>query len=106
MAEALKIKKKELEEIRKAENEMLKLIKDSREKQTQEIEYEYSRQIEDLKSRLKIEKDLTPRAKEEIGKQILSLEQQKTVALQKLSDEELKRRLKIGRNLLPYNLNL
>ena len=62
---------------------MLKLVKDSRKKQTQEIEYEYSRQIEDLEIRLKTEKDLTPRAKEEIGKQILALEQQKTVALQK-----------------------
>ena len=104
VAEALKIKKKELEEIRKAEDEMLKLVKDSRKKQTQEIEYEYSRQIEDLEIRLKTEKDLTPRAKEEIGKQILSLEQQKTVALQKLSDEELKKEIENRQKLIALQL--
>lgn len=104
VAEALKIKKKELQEIRKAEDEMLKLVKDSRKKQTQEIEYEYSRQIEDLKSRLKTEKDLTPRAKEEIGKQILSLEQQKTIALQKLSDEELKKEIENRQKLIALQL--
>lgn len=106
VAEALKIKKKELQEIRKAEDEMLKLIKDSREKQTQEIEYEYSRQIEDLKIRLETEKDLTPRAKDEIGKQILSLEQQKTIALQKLSDEELKKDIENRQKLIALHLIL
>lgn len=105
VAEALKIKKKELQEIRKAEDEMLKLIKDSREKQTQEIEYEYSRQIEDLKIRLETEKDLTPRAKDEIGKQILSLEQQKTIALQKLSDEELKKDIENRQKLIALQLD-
>lgn len=104
VVEALKIKKKELQEIRKAEDEMLKLIKNSREKQTQEIEYEYSRQIEDLEIRLKTEKDLTPRAKEEIGKQILSLEQQKTAALQKLSDEELKKEIENRQKLIALQL--
>lgn len=104
VAEALKIKKKELQEIRKVEDEMLKLVKDSRKKQTQEIEYEYSRQIEDLEIRLKTEKDLTPRAKEEIGKQILALEQQKTVALQKLSDEELKKEIENRQKLIAIQL--
>ncbi len=104
VAEALKIKKKELQEIRKAEDEMLKLVKDSWKKQTQEIEYEYSRQIEDLEIRLKTEKDLTPRAKEEIGKQILALEQEKTVALQKLSDEELKKEIENRQKLIAIQL--
>jgi hypothetical protein len=104
VAEALKIKKKELQEIRKAEDEMLKLVKDSRKKQTQEIEYEYSRQIEDLEIRLKTEKDLTPRAKEEIGKQILSLEQQKIAALQKLSDEELRKEIENRQKLIALQL--
>ena len=115
VAEALKIKKKELQEIRKAEDEMLKLVKNSRKKQTQEIEYEYSRQIEeepkdkerqieDLEIRLKTEKDLTPRAKEEIGKQILSLEQQKIAALQKLSDEELRKEIENRQKLIALQL--
>ncbi len=49
----LKQKKKEIAELRKAEDEALKLIKDSRKRQTEEIELQYSRQIEDLKSVLK-----------------------------------------------------
>lgn len=104
VAEALKIKKQELQEIRKAEDEMFKLIKDSREKQTKEIEYEYSRQIEDLQIRLKTEKDLTPRAKEEIGKQVIALEQQKEVALQKLSDEALKKEIENRQKLISLQL--
>ncbi|MEB3375610.1 hypothetical protein SFC43_28540 [Bacteroides sp. CR5/BHMF/2] len=39
--------------MRKAEDEALKLIKDNRKRQTEEIELQYSRQIEDLKSVLK-----------------------------------------------------
>lgn len=103
-AAALKAKKQELQEIRKAEDEMLKLIKDSREKQTKEVEYEYSRQIEDLKVRLATEKALTPRAKEEIGKQIIALEKQKEADLQKLSDEALKKEIENRQKLISLQL--
>ena len=70
----IEAKKKEIAELRKAEDEALKLIKDSRKRQTEEIELQYSRQIEDLKKRIKTEEDLTPKAKEAINKQITSLE--------------------------------
>ena len=60
----IEAKKKEIAELRKAEDEALKLIKDSRKRQTEEIELQYSRQIEDLKKRIKTEEDLTPKAKE------------------------------------------
>lgn len=72
----IEAKKKEIAELRKAEDEALKLIKDSRKRQTEEIELQYSRQIEDLKKRIKTEEDLTPKAKEAINKQITSLEAQ------------------------------
>ena len=87
--EAIEAKKKELQEVRKAEDEMLKIVKDNREKQTKEINYQYDRQIEDLKQRLLTEKNLTPKARVEIDKQIKALAQQKKDALKKLSDEQL-----------------
>ena len=64
ISQVVKAKQKELEEVRKAEDAMLALVKDGREKQTQEIEYEYNRQIEDLKNRLSTETDLTAKARE------------------------------------------
>lgn len=87
--EAIEAKKKELQEVRKAEDEMLKIVKDNREKQTKEINYQYDRQIEDLKQRLLTEKNLTPKARAEIDKQIKALAQQKKDALNKLSGEQL-----------------
>lgn len=86
---AKNLKDKEIAEVRKAEDELLKLVKDERNRQTQELNFQYSRQIEDLQRRLKTETDLTKAAKEAISKQIVALEQQKTNALQKLSDEQL-----------------
>lgn len=71
------VKEKELSEIRKAEDEMLKLVKDSREKQSIEIERQFSRQIEDLRVRLIEEQDLTTKARGAINNQIIALEQQK-----------------------------
>lgn len=87
---ALAIKQKELTEVRKAEDELLKLVKDGREKQTQEISLQYDRQIEDLRIRLKTETDLTVNARKAINQQIVSLEEQKKAELQKLSDEQLR----------------
>lgn len=87
---ALAIKQKELTEVRKAEDELLKLVKDGREKQTQEISLQYDRQIEDLRIRLKTETDLTVNARKAINQQIVSLEALKKAELQKLSDEQLR----------------
>lgn len=80
---------KEKEEIRKAEDELLKLITDEREKQKQQVEVSYERQIEDLKTRLQTEKDLTAEAQQAINTQIMALEQQKQAELQTLSQEAL-----------------
>lgn len=81
----LEIQTKEREEIRKAEDEMLKLVVDSLDKQKQEIRLNYDRQIEDLKVRLETEKDLTVKAREALNAQITALEKQKNAELSKLS---------------------
>lgn len=95
---------KELEEVRKAEDAMLALVKDGKQKQTKEIEYEYNRQIEDLKNRLSTETDLTAKAREAINTQIEALEQQKKQALDKLSDEDLQKEIENRQKLIEAQL--
>lgn len=97
---ATAIRKKELDEVRKAEDELLKLVKDGKEKQSTEITRQYSRQIEDLRVRLKTETDLTKTAKEAINQQIVSLEKQKMQDLKKLSDEQLIKDIEARQKLL------
>lgn len=101
---AKSLRDKELEEIRKAEDELLELVKDGREKQSQEINIQYNRQIEDLRSRLRTETDLTTKARTAINQQIAALEQQKNQALQKLSDEELEKELENRQKLISLQL--
>lgn len=103
-SQAVKAKQKELEEVRKMEDELLKLEKESRKKQTQMIEYEYNRQIEDLRTSLSTETDLTSKAREAINTQIEALEKQKQDALQKLSDEELQKEIEDRQKLIEAQL--
>lgn len=98
------VKEKELSEIRKAEDEMLKLVKDSREKQSIEIECQFSRQIEDLRVRLIEEQDLTTKARGAINNQIIALEQQKNDALQQLSEEQLMKEVENRQKLISLQL--
>lgn len=86
---AVTMKQKEKEEIRKAEDELLKLITDSRERQRQQVEVSYERQIEDLRTRLQTEEDLTVEAQSAINTQIVALEQQKQMELQTMKQEDL-----------------
>lgn len=90
---AIAAKQKELEAVRAAEDAMLALVKDGRDKQSKEITLQYDRQIEDLRTRLKTETDLTVKARQAINDQIKALEQQKSMELQKLSDEELQKEI-------------
>lgn len=101
---AKSLRDKELAEIRKAEDELLKLVKDGREKQSQEIKLQYDRQIEDLRARLNTETDLTAKARSSINQQISALEQQKNQELQKLSDEELQKELDNRQKLISLQL--
>lgn len=98
------MREKELEEVRKAEDELLKLVKDGRYKQSLEIKLQYDRQIEDLRSRLNTETDLTAKARTAINQQISALEQQKNQALQELSDEELEKELENRQQLISLQL--
>lgn len=101
---AKEAKQKEVEAVRAAEDAMLNLVKDSREKARKEIELTYSRQIEDLKNRLKTETDLTAKAREAIDTQVRALEQQKDSELQKLSDDELKKEIENRQKLISLQL--
>ncbi len=97
-------KQKELEAVRAAEDAMLALVKDKREQARKEIELTYSRQIEDLRSRLKTETDLTIKARQAINEQIKALEQQKAMELQNLSDEELQKEIENRTKLISLQL--
>lgn len=98
------IREKQIVEIRKAEDEALKLVKDSRAKERQELNYQYDRQVEDLKRRLTTEKDLTKSARNAIKEQIVSIEKQKAEALTKLSDEYLSKEIADRQRLLENEL--
>lgn len=101
---AVAIKQKELEAVRAAEDAMLTLVKDKREQARKEIELTYSRQIEDLRARLKTESDLTVKARQAINDQIKALEQQKAAELQKLSEEELQKEIDNRTKLISLQL--
>lgn len=79
----------ELEEYRKAEDELLKTVKDARAREYKEMEFFYGRQIEDLKARLETEKDLSVEARQAINDQISALEQQRANKRRELSEEAL-----------------
>ena len=76
-------KKKEQDAIRSAEDALVKLITDSYERQRKEVELSYKRRIEDLRTRLETEKDLTLAARQAINTEIL--------AQQRLFDEEMRK---------------
>lgn len=101
---AIAAKQKELEAVRAAEDAMLALVKDGRDKQSKEITLQYDRQIEDLRTRLKTETDLTVKARQAINDQIKALEQQKSMELQKLSDEELQKEIDNRTKLISLQL--
>lgn len=101
---AKEAKQKELEAVRAAEDAMLALVKDKREQARNEIELTYSRQIEDLRARLKTESDLTVKACQAINDQIKALEQQKAAELQKLSEEELQKEIDNRTKLISLQL--
>ena len=76
-------KKKEQDAIRSAEDALVKLITDSYERQRKEVELSYKRRIEDLRTRLETEENLTLAARQAINTEIL--------AQQRLFDEEMRK---------------
>lgn len=101
---AIAAKQKEMEAVRAAEDAMLALVKDGHDKQSKEITLQYNRQIEDLRTRLKTETDLTVKARQAINDQIKALEQQKAAELQKLSEEELQKEIDNRTKLISLQL--
>lgn len=98
------IKEKEREEIRKAEDEALKIVKDAQEKQFIETKRVYERQIEDLRIRLCTEIGLTATMRQALNQQIIALEQQKNDALQQLSEEQLMKEMESRQKLISLQL--
>lgn len=82
-------KDKETEAIRQAEDAMLALVKDGADRQRQQINLSYSREIEDLKKKLKEEQNLTAKARDAILATIKAKEQEQANELQKISDEQM-----------------
>ncbi|WP_321479765.1 hypothetical protein [uncultured Bacteroides sp.] len=80
---------KELEAVRTAQDAMLALLKDGVEKQRKTTTLSYDREIEDLKTKLVTEKNLTVDAKKALNDTIKALEEKKQQELKALSDEEI-----------------
>ena len=96
--------KKELAAIRSAEDALTKLIKDEYERRRVEIETSYKRRIEDLKRQLTSEKNLTTKAREAINTEILAQEKLLQEELNKLSIENLEKRVQQETERLNYLL--
>lgn len=86
-------KEKELAEVRKVEDLLLKQITDARTRQSEEVKVSYDRQISDLRKRLATEKDLTAGARKAINEQITLLEAEKNTELEKLTKDALAKEL-------------
>lgn len=85
--------KKELAEVRKAEDLLNQLIEDSVEQLRANIKATYERQIEDLQKRLSTEKDLTVKARAAINVQIQALQKIEAKKLSELDSKALQERL-------------
>lgn len=96
--------KKEMDEIRKAEDLLSQLVEQTAEQRRKAIEVQYDRQIEDLKVRLATEKGLTATAKKAITSQILALEKIKEKKVSEfdltVKDEAIKREQTYIQNML------
>lgn len=97
-------KDKETEAIRQAEDAMLALVKDGADKQRQQINLSYSREIEDLKKRLKEKQNLTAKARDAILATIKSKEKEREIELQKLADEQITKEIENRQKLISLQL--
>lgn len=97
-------KDKETEAIRQAEDAMLSLVKDGVDKQRQQINLSYSREIEDLKKKLKEEQNLTSKARDAILATIKAKEQEYKIELQKLADEQITKEIENRQKLISLQL--
>lgn len=103
-AKVKEMKDIEIEIIRQAEDAMLSLVKEGLDKQRQQLQLSYNREIENLKKKLIEEKNLTAKAKDAIRQIIKAKEQQLQVELQKLSEEQLQKDIANRQKLIDTQL--
>lgn len=97
-------KDKETEAIRQAEDAMLTLVKDGADKQRHQINLSYSREIEDLKKKLKEEQNLTAKARDAILTTIKAKEKEREIELQKLAYEQITKEIENRQKLISLQL--
>lgn len=103
-AKVKEMKDIEIEIIRQAEDAMLSLVKEGLDKQRQQLQLSYNREIENLKKKLIEEKNLTAKAKDAIRQIIKAKEQQLQVELQKLFEEQLQKDIANRQKLIDTQL--
>lgn len=81
----LEMSNKELEAIRQMEDSLLEIIKINKQKERETIAESYNKEIEALKGRLAMEKDLTEQAQADILEAIKAKEKEKQEAVAKLN---------------------
>ena len=81
-------------ELRALEDLQIEAIKDEAQRARAEMQTAYNRRIEDLRQRLKDEKDLTVQAREAINQQIALLERQQAERLAQLDNERIEEQRK------------
>ena len=79
--------KTELEEMRKLQDLRLQFVKEDYVRERKQTELNYNRQIEDLRKRLKTEKNLTKATRETINQEIVTLEALKLQELARIDKE-------------------
>lgn len=82
--------KKELAAIRQAEDAKAELMENEYDRERAMTIYQYDRHIEDLRTRLETEANLTEEARKAMNETIISLEQQKWNKLADIADKEMK----------------
>ena len=102
--DAEKAYRAELSARRSAEDAQLALIEDENQKKQIKTNLQYSRQIEDLKHTLEIQKDLTEDARESINATIAALEQRQTNEIIKIEEERYAKELELQKAAIEMKL--
>lgn len=103
--EAKDVRDREIEEVRKAEDAMLSLLKDGVEKKKAIVNSDAKRETEDLKRKLSEDKNLTKKGRDAINEQIKLVEAKRISDINKLSDEEIKKQIEISAKILENKLS-
>lgn len=103
-SEAQKAKDAEIQYLRKAEDELMKITVQSLEQRRKTVELSYTRQIEDYQRKLETDKTLTEASRTAILSIIDSLGKQKEKALAEFDAEELKKTIDQNQKLIEVKL--